>query len=532
MSTTRTWLASSLLLSLVAACHPTAHEASSDASEQEEKTAQITVWGERFEIFLEHPYLVVRRPGSFITHVTDRFTLEPRRAGPLKFVFHHGTDAPVEHIEPAPSRPGIYIPELSFAKAGQWDFALHILLEGVTHEIRLPPLTVYGSADALAEADLPEAPEGVTFLKEQQWRLQTKVERVGERSMIERLRVPGVVTARPSCLADVTPPLPGRLLPPPGHRLPSLGERVEQGQTLALVQPPLLDFVAKVADAEAEAVRTKLALDAAKQALARTTELAAKKAKSERELQEAQFAHSTAKANHDAAVGLKAVYRKVGALLTTPPGEEDLDEPDLPALVLEAPISGHVIKVDAAVGAHISADRAIFRILDNEFVYIEAKIPESDLHRIASGRRGTYEIPADRGRFVSLLAKGTGRVVFFGTVVEPSTRTVPLVYEVENSGGHLRIGMALNLYLETARSERTVAVPDSAIVEEDGRPIAFVQLSGETFEKRHLSLGIRDSGFVQVLAGLSPDEWVVTKEAYAVRLASVSTAIPAHGHTH
>jgi membrane fusion protein, heavy metal efflux system len=75
-------------------------------------------------------------------------------------------------------------------------------------------------------------------------------------------------------------------------------------------------------------------------------------------------------------------------------------------------------------------------------------------------------------------------------------------------------------------------VPTSALVDEDGRAVVFVQLSGETFEKRDLELGIRDGAYVQILSGVSEGERVVTQGAYAIRLASVSTTIPAHGHSH
>ncbi len=77
-----------------------------------------------------------------------------------------------------------------------------------------------------------------------------------------------------------------------------------------------------------------------------------------------------------------------------------------------------------------------------------------------------------------------------------------------------------------------MAVPDSALVEEGGRFIVFVQLGGETFDKRDVTLGLRDGNWVQVLAGLKEGERIVTKGAYAIRLASVSGVIPAHGHAH
>ena len=92
--------------------------------------------------------------------------------------------------------------------------------------------------------------------------------------------------------------------------------------------------------------------------------------------------------------------------------------------------------------------------------------------------------------------------------------------------------MALQVYVETARVEEALVIPTSALVDEDGRAVVFVQLSGETFAKRDLALGIRDGAVVQVLSGVSEGERVVTQGAYAIRLASVSTTIPAHGHSH
>ena len=122
--------------------------------------------------------------------------------------------------------------------------------------------------------------------------------------------------------------------------------------------------------------------------------------------------------------------------------------------------------------------------------------------------------------------------MFVGIQVDAATRTVPLIYEAKNPETRLRVGQSVNLFVETARAEDTLAIPSAAIVEEDGRPIAFVQAGGETFQKRDLTLGIRDGNWVQVLSGITEGERVVTKGAYAVRLASVSSAIPAHGHVH
>ena len=63
-------------------------------------------------------------------------------------------------------------------------------------------------------------------------------------------------------------------------------------------------------------------------------------------------------------------------------------------------------------------------------------------------------------------------------------------------------------------------------------PIVFVHTSGESFERRPVTLGVRQAEVVQVLEGVKPGERIVSKGAHLVRLASLSTQVPAHGHVH
>lgn len=502
------------------------HPESRAGAPEEEKTLQVTVWDNGWEVFYEHSPVVAGRVANFATHVTDLRTFLPRREGRATFVLRIGEEAPLEHVEGAPSRPGIYGAQLTFPKAGKWSLSLLIPGETAVQRVELRPVIVHESLEAARKAEAPDPPAGVSFLKEQQWKLGTRIEPVARRRLVERLRLPGAVSARPGSRASVTAPVEGRLLVPVGKSLPGLGDRVEAGQVLALVQPPFSEFAAKLVEANVEVVKSKLAQDAAEQSLARTRNLHAAQAKTERELQESELAFRTAQAQHQGAVGVRDAYQKAGAVFTTQEGK------DLPALELRAPISGRVVEVRAAVGEHVGPEHPLLTILDAERVYVEARIPETDVGRVSSARGAAYESMEAKGRPVAILGEGGGRVVYLGLEVDPSSRTIPLVYEVPNPGGHLRIGMTLTVFVETAREEQSLAVPASALVDEEGRYVAFVQTAGETFEKRDLTLGIRDTGFAQVLSGLAEGERVVTHGAYAVRLASVATSLPAHGHAH
>jgi RND family efflux transporter MFP subunit len=490
-----------------------------EAKEEEEKTAQLTVWSDRFEIFLEHKFIVAGAATPFVTHVTDLKTLEARREGGVVFVLRGPDGTAAEHLERAPKRAGIYIPELTFANAGEWTVHLRIPADGREFPVELPQFTVYASKEEARKAPEPEAPEGIRFLKEQQWKVLTKAEPAIRRRLVERVRVPAVVAARTGARAVLAPPVAGRLLPPPGKPLPAMGERVETGQTLALVQPPFSEFAVRLVEANAETLRSKLALDQAAVTLERTRKLAASEARTAREVQEAEFALKSAQATYDAAVALRTTYERAGAVQV---------EGGAPALALKAPIGGVIIAVAGTVGEHLAAEKAVFTILDSAVVHLEARVPESDVARFAAGKPALYELASARGKVRPL----EGRLVHGGLEVDPATRTVSLLYEADNSDGRFRVGAALTLHLETARAEETVAIPSSALVEEDARPVAFVMVSGETFQKRPLKLGIRDGEWVQVLDGVAAGERVVTKEAYAIRLASVSSVIPAHGHSH
>lgn len=85
---------------------------------------------------------------------------------------------------------------------------------------------------------------------------------------------------------------------------------------------------------------------------------------------------------------------------------------------------------------------------------------------------------------------------------------------------------------QSERKVRGLAVPIAAIVDDKGVAVSFVQVEGETFERRELELGIKSGGYAEVKSGLKLGERIVARGAYRVHLGSVSRQLPAHGHAH
>ncbi len=503
-------------------------DAGDHAHTGEAKTAQINVFGERHEIFAEHRLVVAGTPTKFVTHVTDLKTMEPRREGAVRYRLQLGQEVPVEQIEKTPTRAGIYEVSLTFPQPGEWSVALVVPTEEGEKTIDFPKVKVFADAHDVEHAEVIEPPAGISFLKEQQWKILSGTEPAGKRRLVEQLRLSAIVTARPGALTAVLPPVAGRLALPSGKSMPLVGDKVEAGQVLALFLPSFSDAAARFVEAEGEVVRAKLALEQAGLAFKRIEKLAKAEAKSGRELQDAEFVLKTAQAKYDAAQAAQAAYRQFS---TNESAQHGAVGPL--AIELRSPIAGTIINQSgAAAGEYITGEKPVFRVLDASTVFIEAHVPEASIQRLGSTKAARYELPGEAGRFLPITGNGTGRLVFLGIQVDAATRTVPLIYEIANPDQRLRVGQSVNLLVETERVEEALAVPDGAIVEEDGRPIAFVQVGGETYQKRDLAIGIRDGNWVQVLSGIAEGERVVTKGAYAVRLASVSSAIPAHGHVH
>jgi multidrug efflux pump subunit AcrA (membrane-fusion protein) len=123
------------------------------------------------------------------------------------------------------------------------------------------------------------------------------------------------------------------------------------------------------------------------------------------------------------------------------------------------------------------------------------------------------------------------RLLTSGGALDPSTRAVPVLLQVANSDGRLKINETVPVELYTSESKRTPAIPYGSVYEDEGLSIVFVQTEGEAFEKRVVRTGPRYENWVPVLDGVGVGERVVSKGGYHVKLASTSAEI-GHGHAH
>ena len=89
----------------------------------------------------------------------------------------------------------------------------------------------------------------------------------------------------------------------------------------------------------------------------------------------------------------------------------------------------------------------------------------------------------------------------------------------------------VDVFLKTATKPNTIVIPVISITEEQGAFFVYLKTCTDTYEKRPVRLGANNGIDIEVVDGVKKGDVVVTRGAYFVRLASMSTAIP-DGHNH
>jgi membrane fusion protein, heavy metal efflux system len=91
--------------------------------------------------------------------------------------------------------------------------------------------------------------------------------------------------------------------------------------------------------------------------------------------------------------------------------------------------------------------------------------------------------------------------------------------------------MQADVRLDASESVKEMMIPREAVLDDEGKKIVYVLLSGEEFQRREVKLGAEYGGKVAVLEGLKPGERVVTQGALQLKLQELNPAgAPAHTH--
>ncbi len=484
----------------------------------EAESWQVTAWGERYEVFPEVDPLIAGAAASAHVHVTVLDGFRPLTDGRVAIVLRDGGGEQIFEATTA-ARPGIFDIEVAPAAAGEYELSFRVGSQAGTEEIRGGAVRVGGASDpggvvrAPAPRGATEPGEPVPLLKEQQWHTAFATDWVRRGSLPEGAR--GLARVRPPAGADVTltANLDGVVQATPW---PYPGQEVAAGAVLFRIVPraaseqSLAGLRARVATLEAEE-------EVARARAARLEELLAREATSRREVEEARALATSLAAR------LAAARRDLEAESAA---REGRGSPE--AFAVRAPFAGRVASVDASPGAAVGAGQPLGRVIRSGPSWVELDLaPAAARGLAAQGPAGLVVEPRDEPPI--RLASDSVRLVSVAPEVHPARGTVTALLEVDAPS--LVLGTTLQAEVLLAGEREGIVVPATAVVDDGGVAIVYLQLSGERFARQEVEVVARQGDRILV-DGLVAGQRLVTRGGEAIRRASLMSAGAIEGHVH
>jgi HlyD family secretion protein len=226
------------------------------------------------------------------------------------------------------------------------------------------------------------------------------------------------------------------------------GDLVERGALLAEVDPR--DVQASFEQAEADSAVAQARYDNSVAQLERAKELRVAGFATDQELETAQLDEANSRA---------ALIRAVSSLQLAHERRNDV--------TIRAPISGVVIERPVEIGTiiasasqNVSGGTILMKMADLATMQVRALIDETDLGRIRQGLDVVVRVEAYPERTFN----GNVMKIEPQAVVEQNVTMFPVLVQLDNTSGLLKVGMNADIEVQIASRENVIVVPNSAVV--------------------------------------------------------------------
>lgn len=322
------------------------------------------------------------------------------------------------------------------------------------------------------------------------------------------------------------------------HISVDIGDRVHQGQVLAVLEVPELQdqmvgseaqvrhTQADIARAQSEVDRAQSDYSAVHAEYTRLAEAAKQKPGliAQQELDDARAKDQAAEAQIGVA---KATLESEKEQL----GVSQADNERLHSLnsytQITAPFTGVVTMRYADTGTLINAGTSsdkqsmpVVRVAQSDLLRLRMPVPEADVPYIKVG--GPVEIRVNaNGRKLS------GKIIRFTRALDPGTRTMLVEVDVPNPDLSLSPGMYAETALELQKKDNTLTLPVEAVVHNGDQEYVLALDSTNHVVRKPITLGVQTANRVEIASGLNEGESVIASGQSGYQQGEVVTPHPA-----
>jgi len=170
---------------------------------------------------------------------------------------------------------------------------------------------------------------------------------------------------------------------------------------------------------------------------------------------------------------------------------------DLEKTRIRAPFAGVVTDVKISPKERIDPGRELFTLVDISRIKVKAKVLESEVGKVVTGREVDLRFSAFPGRSFR------GRIEAVSPIISAEDKTCGVYVTMDNPSEEIKPGMHAEVEFPTEIFAGRLLVPQQAILVRGGRKLVFV-VEGDTAKWRYIEVGLENERFAEALPGKEP----------------------------
>ncbi|QLE46282.1 efflux RND transporter periplasmic adaptor subunit (plasmid) [Nostoc sp. C052] len=171
--------------------------------------------------------------------------------------------------------------------------------------------------------------------------------------------------------------------------------------------------------------------------------------------------------------------------------------------VITSPITGIVQERMADPGVVVQPGIGILKIGEYSKVRLQANVAQQNLTGVEIGSPIVARIIGNATKTIK------GRVTSIFPKAGEDTRTVTVEAVVDNLGGQILAGQAVEMQIITAHKPNALSVDQAALTESEGKQAVWV-LADKSAKRKFVTTGLTNGDRVEVTSGLQPGDLVIT----------------------
>lgn len=179
-------------------------------------------------------------------------------------------------------------------------------------------------------------------------------------------------------------------------------------------------------------------------------------------------------------------------------------EAQLEKTVIKAPFSGIVGIMKVNPGNIVQQQTELVNIVDNSQMKVEFMVPAKHIDNIAVGQSVEIDVDAFPGKTFN------GRVDAIDSEVDTKNHSILVRAVIPNKSGILKHGLYANVKLVTGEKSGVILVDEDALDREGSIEFVWFIDEKERAYRRRVFTGARNIDGVEIIAGLSAGDYVVT----------------------